>query len=171
MRNMLVLVFSMCLAGVAGAGFMVIAPDSLLPGEQFDVTIRAVLTGGDCIQGGIYGNLDPLPTPDSPRLFCPGGDVCATLTWMPWPDPWGGDFGVCRLGPGVPDQPTPIEVVFRYEVPGDWAGRTVEFGVYDYAVSFDTPVTELHIPVVPEPATLALLALGAAVLRGRGRRR
>jgi len=162
MKKLLVLTLVLGAAGIASAGFQVTAPAQVLVNEEFRVVISGALADMAApIQGGVYGNLMAMGGSKTQAA----GNLAAVLEV---PDYGGWDFVIGDIDDGNPgNQPAGGDwITFLFRAP-DQLGSIVELDVFDYAVSFDTPVYALRIPVIPEPMTLGLLSLGALFLRRR----
>jgi hypothetical protein len=65
------------------------------------------------------------------------------------------------MGPGVSTGDW-----FSIDIDADSEG-TLSLGLFDYAVSYYTPVASMDVSIIPEPMTIALLGLGGLFLRRR----
>lgn len=161
MKKLLVLTLVLGAAGIASAGFQVTAPAQVGLNEDFQIVIYGALADMAApISGGVYGNLMAKGGAKTQAA----GNLGAVIEY---PEYGGWDFIIGDIDDGNPgNQPAGGDwITFMFTAPGQ--ETTIELGVFDYAVSFDTPVYNLRIPVIPEPMTLGLLSLGALFLRRR----
>jgi hypothetical protein len=162
MKKLLALVLVLGMAGVASAGFLVTAPDEVMTGDAFQIIIGGAFAEvpASGITGGVYGDINA----EAGEAMQAAGNLAFVAFY---PDFGGWDFNIGDLEDNNPDnQPGDGEwIVFNFRAP-DVEGM-LNFGIYDYGVSFSAPIAEVAVNVIPEPMTLGLLGLGALFLRRR----
>ena len=159
MKKLLVLSLVLGIASLATAGLTISAAN--VTETSFDLVISGL--GSDVpneasgsINGGVYGDLSG----DSLTVLAANGNLGGG-NYIESYDGW--DFTVGDLAAGAVADGDWISISYS----GAAAGTTYSFDMYDYAVSSFTAVGGIDVTTVPEPATMALLGLGALVLRRR----
>ena len=163
MKKVLALVLVLSMAGIAGAGYQIAAPDKV--NVNTDATFQIIISGAaeGAANGGVYGDIMPLGvmgvvvTPNAGNLG----------SYNVYPEFGGADFvaGGIKLADGSGLAKAGNWVIFTYA--SGQKGSFASFNFFDYDVSFDQPVATQRVEFVPEPMTLSLLGLGALVLRRR----
>ena len=164
MKKLLVLFLVLGVASLATAGLVVIGPATAVEGTTFDVIVSGLAADAP-YNGGLYEPTlsDASKAPVNLIALAAAGNLAGDGGVLP---SYGGfDFiADDLLGAGVED--------------GDWyiatyvagpAGGSLVLDLYDYAVDYYAPVSAaiatIEFVAVPEPATMAILGLGALVLR------
>lgn len=169
MKNLLSVLLVIGISSSVGAAIMLSGPTEVQEGTEFELVVSGIASdvGMIGIAGGVYADFIPpeiLPisvrqVPDFGIIGPPNYEIIGN----------GWDFYLGGFDPG------PGNIILD----GDWfvatyiagvAGTSETFGLYDYDVSFDSPVQALTVAFVPEPMSIALLGLGGVLIRRRSQR-
>jgi len=173
MKKLLVLLLVLGLANVADATLSLEIRDGgsavteMVVGQNYLAVISSDATSSVAINGGLYGPTFTasdwaLVTPSNPIDLDASGDAGIISWYAPYE---GYEWTAFDASSAVmPNQDV-----------GDWftvdlsptGTGSFQLDLYDYAVSSSVPILGVSVPIVPEPATIALLSLGGLLLRRR----
>jgi hypothetical protein len=154
MKKLIMLALVCGIASLASA-YVVTAPEKVNPGEAFSIVISGA--DNEVLYGGIYGDIDAIV---ATKVGNAGNLSGATH----YPDFLGWDFIVDGTNLGTDNRPKAGNW-WQFDYVAGAAGTVHSFGIFDYNQSYTDAVQTVAVTVIPEPATMALLGLGALVLR------
>ena len=167
MKKLLVLMLVLGMGSLASAALILDAPAEVdvRTVTEFDVTISG--TAADApFAGGVYADPQYSDVTATAGKGNGLGNLGAVKAYNDGAfNGW--DFTVDELKPVDPEDFVADDwsVVLTYGVGAE--GTSQDYGLFDYAVSYDNAVQMATVKSVPEPMTFALLGLGGLFLRRR----
>ena len=156
MKKTLVLTLALGIASLTNADLVLDAPATVVEGTAYQIVIGGTTADAplDIFLGGWY-ELNPAGNPTSVTIEAAAGNLAGFYLYP--------SYGGVELFTGADVQD------------GDWftmdmvagpAGTQLVYDFFDFYTSTETPDV-LTVEFVPEPVTLALLALGGLLIRRR----
>ena len=157
MKKFLVLALVLSVASLATAGLTITAPATVNAGDAYQIVLSGL--AGDVVSVGLYdvGNADGIPT--GWVIEAAAGNLAGVGVAFP---SYGGPEVLIDdlLGDGVQ-----TGTWVTLDMVAGAAGTSLVWDLWDYNAGSAITPGVMTVDFVPEPATMALLGLGALVLR------
>jgi hypothetical protein len=166
MRKLLVLMLVLGMASLANAALVLTVPVEV---DVADGTYSVILSGtnADKFDGGVYAS--PFPSAVTAAAGVVTGNLGDLGSTTSFDDGYfiGWEISVGETGQGALVSATWSVEYTGYAVGPLFTSQVID--LYNYGVSYETPVAQATVNFIPEPMTLALLGLGGLGLIRRRR--